>query len=125
FGLAMSAPASRVFSGQVILAFTPVTASADDPAIQFSLGGRSVSFSIAVGATRAVFTGGGTSLGIQTGTVAGMVRIDAMMDGTSAASRTLTIQRRPPRISRVEISSRTSSGFEVAVVGFSNTRAVT
>src|SRR5207249_3013407 len=46
FSLAMGAPASRVFSGQVILAFTPV-ASADDPAIQFSLGGRSVSFSIA------------------------------------------------------------------------------
>jgi hypothetical protein len=41
------------------------------------------------------------------------------------ASRTLTLSRRAPAITRLNIVSRNASGFELAITGFSTPRSLT
>jgi hypothetical protein len=106
--------------------------ASDDPSIQFSTGGRTVNFSIPANTTRAVFSNGASNIAFQTGTVSGAIElsVSGQSGGGSGtplppASRTLTLSRRAPVITRLIIASRNASGFELAITGFSTPRSLT
>ena len=104
------------------LAFAP-TSGVDDPAVQFSSGGRTATISVPAGQTA-----GATNVGVQAGTVAGNITITAQMTAagqnvtpTPAPSRTIQVPASVPVISSVTAAASTG-GFTVTIVGFSNTR---
>ena len=113
-------------TGQLNLTFVPANGLPDDPAVQFSSGGRSVSFTLAANATHASF---GSALAIQAGSVAGTIQftVDSLTAGTAALSgptapvSTTQVAAGPPVISSVTVTPGTS-GFSVQVVGLSTTR---
>jgi hypothetical protein len=117
-------------TGQVTLSFQPdAVEPADDPAIQFSTGGRTVRFQIPANSTEGAFSAG--TVALQTGTVAGTItlRVSLQAGGKDvtpapAPTRTVRILRAAPVIRTVRLT-RTSSGFEVLVTGFSTPREVT
>ena len=117
-------------TGRLTLTFTSDAANpADDPSVQFSTGGRTVSFTIPAGQTRAVFPS--TTLAIQTGTVAGRIVVTAQFTAagvditpTPAPSQTSIVRAAAPVISSVR-ATRTAGGIEVVVTGFSTPRQVT
>lgn len=127
FELALNSPYPFSISGRLDLAFTPES-GADDPAIQFSTGGRSASFTIAANATRATFST--ADIALQTGTVAGTIVLTTTLQAagqTLAAPppRSIRVGRAAPAIRSVRIENRTANGFSVAVTGFSTPREVT
>ncbi len=101
-----------------------------NPSAQFAIGGRTIAFTIPVGATEARFSNNATTVRVQTGTVAGNVVItpafatDTAVDLTpsNAAPLTLTIERLAPRLLDVSVGSRTASGFSLVLTGYSTTR---
>jgi uncharacterized repeat protein (TIGR01451 family) len=121
-------------TGSVAMDFAPSAAiAADDPAIQFSTGGRTVSFVIPANETEARF---GSALqpgplGFQTGTVAGALAFTGRFNagvleglllfppGTGA----LTIPLEAPRIQSVQTNNE--GGFAVSILLFSTPREVT
>jgi hypothetical protein len=123
--LALGAAYPQDISGAVTLTFQPdaaLASPADDPAIQFSTGGRSANFTIPANSTAPV------SFLLQTGTVAGAITLTVTWQagGTTLptpAALTQTIQIAPavPVIGAVTATA-TSSGFQVVITGYSNTR---
>jgi hypothetical protein len=120
-------------SGQLTLKFTSnADVASDDPSIQFSTGGRTVNFSIPANSTRAVFANNASNIAFQTGTVAGIIELTLSAQGGGSpptsfppTSRTLTLGRRAPSITRLNIASRNASSFELAITGFSTPRSLT
>lgn len=116
--------------GEIDLTFTPNAAvSADDPAVQFSTGGRRATFTIPANSTQAVFSMG--QLQLQTGTVAGTISLTAKMqsggaDITPSPPPTMAarLDRLAPQISQVKVT-RNGSGFSVAITGLSTSREMT
>jgi hypothetical protein len=125
--LALGAAYPQDIAGQVTLAFQPdasLAAPADDPSIQFSTGGRTASFTIPATSTTPV------SFALQTGTVAGTITLTvswqaggATLPSPAALTQAIQIAPAVPAISAVTAST-TSSGFQVAITGYSNTREV-
>ncbi len=115
-------------NGTLTLTFTSAAGGVDDPAIQFSTGGRTVNFTIPKGQTSAVFPAASLSLG--TGTVAGTITLTLHFEADGqdvtpepAPTQVITVGAQAPVITKVTVSS-TSGGIEVDVTGFSNTREV-
>jgi hypothetical protein len=115
-------------SGRLSLTFTP-DSGAGDTSIQFSSGGRTVPFTIALGSTNFVFPV--APLAIQTGTVSGTIRLtvqylvgDVDVTPNPAPTFTTRIERAAPSINSVRLS-RSSSGMTVEVIGFATGREVT
>jgi hypothetical protein len=113
-------------TGTMTLAFASAVGNVDDPSIQFSTGGRSVTFTIPSGQTTAVFPAASLSLG--TGTVAGTITLTLHFEADGedvtpqpAPKQVITIAAQAPLISKVTASS-TFGGIHVDVTGFSNTR---
>ena len=107
------------------LKFAP-TSGADDPNVQFASGGRTTTVTVKAGSTTSL-----TTIGIQTGTVAGVITITEQLvaEGTDitpspAPTRTITIGAAAPTITSVTATPG-GSGFTVVVVGFDPTRAIT
>lgn len=129
-GVGIASPYPVDVNGNLELTFAPNTANnADDRAIQFSTGGRSVPFTIPAGQTQAVFRV--AELGIQTGTTAGTITLAAALQAAGGPvncncqlNQTITIPRTAPVISAVR-STRTANGFSVVITGFSTTREAT
>lgn len=123
-GLVLSAPASQQVTGQMTLSFQPDAAvSRDDPGIQFSSGSRTVSFSIPAKSTNAVFSSG--PLALQTGTVAGTLTLSVSSNVSGGNfTRTIVVARSGPILQSATVVQN-SSGFQVQVSGFSNTRELT
>jgi large repetitive protein len=131
-GLALQLTKSYPFvvQGEVNLSFTPnAVAQADDPAVQFSSGGRRITFTIPANSTQPLFSGSG--LNVQTGTVAGTISLVATMqyngtDVTPLPVPTLTAQvaRIAPEITNVTVA-RKAGGFDVSIIGDSTPREVT
>jgi len=121
FNVVLSSAAPQTVTGQVILTFQPDAAAAkDDPAIQFSTGSRSVSFTIPAGATNAVFPS--AALAFQTGTVAGTLNLAVSSNLPNGnVSHSVVIPRAGPIIAGASVTPN-SSGFQLQVAGFSNTR---
>src|ERR1017187_1510820 len=117
-------------AGELVLQFTPnQTAPVVDPAIQFSTGGGTVAFQIPAGQTSAVFPQ--SPLAVQTGTVAGAIVLTANVTAggvpvtlSNSPGGTVNLPQEPPAILSVVIQ-QVSSGFNVLVTGYSNTREVT
>ena len=120
--LTVATPRPVAVSGRMVLVFTGPT---DDPAVQFAGGGRTVNFMIPANSTQAIFSGNATSTSLQTGTTAGTITLEAVPDGMLGSTRTGTVSRRAPRITSLTIGSRTSSSFQLVMVGFSNIRNLT
>jgi len=102
--------------------------AADDPAIQFSSGGRTLSFTIPAGQTSAFPT---TLPSIQTGTVAGQInlKLNFFAGGqnitpTMQPVQSVTIARAAPQIDSVQVVKATG-GFSILVTGFSTPRQIT
>jgi hypothetical protein len=118
-------------TGRLALSFTS-DAFSDDPAIQFSTGGRTINFTIPAGSTTAVFGRDQTEVQFQTGTVAGTITLGATfttgavdLTPVPAPVKTLTVPGAAPRLRGVQIGSRSATSFEVVVTGFSTLRSVT
>jgi hypothetical protein len=116
-------------TGQLTLTFEPdAVHPRDDPAVVFSNGTRTASFSIAANATQAALPAG---FAIQTGTVAGTITLRATFQAggrditpTPAPVKVSRLLRAAPVIRSVQVE-RTSAGFDVVIKGFSSPRQVT
>jgi hypothetical protein len=130
--LESSAPYPVLLSGKMTLSFTPNAVNpSDDTAIQFSVGGRVISFTIPANSTKASFAGNTAEAAFQSGTVAGTIKLEVILEvgGKEVTplpdpNRTATVNRGPPKITSVAIDSKSASGFEVVVVGFSTPRSL-
>ncbi len=127
--LAAGAPAA--LSGRLTLSFrADAVVPADDPALQFAGGGRTVDFTIPAGSTRAQF-GSAQDVGVQVGTVAGTITVTASLRAgevdvtpSPAPSFATRVNRAAPVISTVRVT-RTTAGFEVEIIGYATPRQVT
>ena len=107
------------------LTFAP-TSGANDPNVQFATGGRTTSVIVKAGSTTSL-----TTIGVQTGTVAGVITITEQLtaNGTDITpspvpTRIITIAAAAPTVSSITVTPG-GSGFTVVVVGFDPTRAIT
>jgi hypothetical protein len=113
-------------TGTATLSFQPdAVAAADDPAIQFSTGGRTASFTIPANATSA-----SQHISLQTGTVSGSIKLTFALQAAGAdlpvagLDRTITISRSAPTIQSVQVI-KSAGAFQIKVVGFSTPRELT
>ncbi len=116
-------------SGTLVLTFQADNNGGDDPAVQFSSGGRTVSFTIPANSSTAVFTN--ANLLLQTGTVSGLITLTAHLTSGStditpnpAPTKQIRINPAVPTISSAT-ATRNSTGFTVTITGFSTTREIT
>jgi len=122
--VSLADPFAATITANLTLTFAP-TSGADDPAIQFATGGRTAQITIPAG-----YTTGLTSVGVQTGTVAGVITITAQLlagtvnvTPTPAPKQTITVTAGAPVITAVT-ATRTSTGFTVTVTGYASNRGV-
>jgi hypothetical protein len=123
-------PYPSAISGRLNLVFVPAAGMPDDPAVQFSSGGRSIPFTIAANDTRAVFAV--TRLLIQSGSVAGSIQftVDSLRAGSaplpspSSPIGAVDVPPAPAVIRSVEVRRR-SGGFDLLVTGAVTTRELT
>jgi len=123
-GLVLASAHSAPVSGRLTMTFSHNAVNpADDPAIQFSTGGRTASFTLPAGSTRAEAT-------LQSGTVAGSIRITAALEAEGVdvtpsppPACSIALARAAPVISEVRVE-RTATGFNVLVTGYSTPRQV-
>ena len=131
-GLALSSPYSLDLAGTLTLSVSadPLTA---DPAVQFSTGGQSVNFTIPANTTQAVFANGQTQARLQTGTVAGTIRLTptfatagGSVDVTPGSPTRLqmTVPSVAPKILAARVTAQTTTGFTIAITGYSTPRAL-
>ena len=128
--LALSQAFPSALTGVLNLSFAPASNMPDDPAVQFSTGGRSATFTIPAGATHATFAA--PQFALQTGSVAGAITVSIASLQSGDASVTLpgnvtsSVQIPPavPSIRSVTMTP-TSGGLQVQLVGLSNTRELT
>jgi hypothetical protein len=128
FNITLAAPYPVPISGSVTLEFTPdAVIPADDPAIQFSAGGRTLSFTIPAGQTSAF----STAPAVQTGTVAGAIKLTVRLTAagqditpTPIPAITVQVARSAPVVGTVQLV-RTGGGFEIRVAGYSTPRQIT
>jgi hypothetical protein len=111
----------------LILAFAP-DSGPDDPAIQFSGGGRTARIAIPAGALN-----GATDVGVQTGSVAGLIAVTAQMQASGqdvtpspAPRSTIRIAAAAPVIVPGTLTAvRNSTGFTVTLTGYVTDREMT
>lgn len=120
-GVTLGSPYPVSVTVTLTLAFTGA-----DPAVQFSTGGTTATITVPAGQTTGL-----TTVGVQTGTVAGTITITARLQAgsqditpTPAPSSTITVPATAPAISSIT-ATRNSTGFTVAIVGYSSTLAIT
>jgi hypothetical protein len=128
--LAFAAPYPVAVTGRLNLTFIPATGMPDDPAVQFSSGGRSATFTIPANDTHATFSV--PRLALQSGSVAGTIQftVESLRAGTvslPAPTGPLQASQVTPGAAfiRSVTVARTSGGFDVQVVALSTTREVT
>jgi hypothetical protein len=111
-------------SGTLTISVTPGSAvPADDPALQFSSGGRTVNFTFPANSTTAEFS---SPLFLLTGTVAGTIATSGSVRNGPPASvlASTSVRSTAPQITSVVVS-RVSGGLRVQAIGFSSERRVT
>ena len=106
----------------------------NDPAVQFSTGGRVVIFTIPANSVDANFAGQGPQVFLQTGTVASTIALTPVfltqaggVDVTPANAATLqfNVPSAAPTLLSVVPVGQTANGFVLNVTGFSTTRSLT
>jgi Putative Ig domain len=128
FRLELAAPYTLPISGQLSISFAADTGTGD-PAVQFSTGGRTLDFQIPAGTTAAQLPT--SSVGLQTGTVAGTITMllrmqtpGADLTPTPVTLQSIRVERSAPVITSASFS-RTSSGIEIRITGYSTAREIT
>jgi len=120
-------PYPVALSGALTLTFAPNAAvKTDDPAVQFSAGGRVIDFIIPANSTAT------PNVALQTGTVAGTITVTLAVSDPNGLNVTpasvtpvvLTIPAAVPTLTSVALS-RTGDTLSVITSGFSNTREAT
>ncbi len=117
-------------TGTVTLTFaSDANVPADDPAIQFSAGGRTATFTIPAGSTQGIFTP--PSPAIQTGTVSGIITLTTAFQAGGAQiscncvqTRTIRVARGAPVITSVR-AARGAGVITITIIGFSTSREMT
>ena len=130
-GVTLGSPYTLPLRGTLTLSFLS-DVFAENPAVQFSSGGRVAAFTIPAGATQAVFDNGATEVRLQTGTVAGTIQLrpafstQAGLDLTPPEGQGLamTIARAAPQLLSAEIASRTPNAVLLIITGYSTTRTL-
>jgi len=126
--LALAAGYPVPITGQVTLSFEPdAVVGGDDPAVQFSTGGRVANFGIPANAVRAQFAT--PDLALQTGSVAGVIRLSVSMQAagvplTPPPARAVRIPRAAPVIRSLRVT-RTPNGLEATIIGLATPREIT
>jgi hypothetical protein len=131
-GLSLASGYGLDLNGTLTLAVNSASFSAD-PAIQFSNGSRTASFTIPANTTQAVFPGGSNQIRLQTGTTAGNIVITpdftttAALDLTPASPPTLTLTVQPsaPQLLAVTETNSSNTSFTLKISGFSTTHSLT
>jgi hypothetical protein len=129
FDVQLSAAYPLTITGTVTLTFRQNAVNpSDDPAIQFSSGGRTLDFTIPAGQLSAFPT---TLPSIQTGTVAGEINLalsyfagEQNITPANPPVRSITIPRSAPTINSVQVV-KVTGGFNILVTGYSTPRQVT
>lgn len=132
-GLALGETYPLALTGALTLTFTSDSFS-NDPAVQFSSGGRTIPFTIPAGSKQAVFPNNANQVRVQTGTVAGTITLTpsfATQQGgidltpQSPPSFNLVVPQSAPRLLNVVVQSKTSTGFTLLVTGYATGRSIT
>jgi hypothetical protein len=123
FGLNVTSPLAIPVSGRFTLTFAPdAVHGADDPAVRFGNGQRTLDFVVPAASGPVTLPSGAA---VQTGTLAGVITIATGLDlgGTTQRGpmQTINIRRAAPVITAVRLT-RSGSGLEVRIEGFTNTR---
>jgi hypothetical protein len=104
-----------------------------DPAVTFSVGGRIAPFTIPANSTDAVFTGQGTQIQLQTGTVTSTITLTPAfqtqagaidLTPNNPATLEFTIPASAPTLIGIQITGQSANSFVLAVTGFSTTRSL-
>jgi hypothetical protein len=114
-------------TGRLVLAYKPSAANpVDDPAVQFSTGGRTVTFRIPANGLQAEFPV--SLLALQSGTTAGDITVSVenltagpTMTAPSPATRTAKLPASAPVMRGIEVT-RVAGGFRVQISGVTTTR---
>jgi hypothetical protein len=130
-GLTLTSSYPLPLRGVLTLTFVS-SVFADDPAVQFASGGRTVTFTIPANSTQALFANGAATMALQTGTTAGNIAITpafALENGfnmTPSSPRTLamTIASAAPQFTSGSIASQTLTSFTLALNGYVTARSV-
>jgi hypothetical protein len=125
--IVLNSPYPSDLSGALALTFAPQSAGGvDDPAVQFSTGGRTLNFTVSAGSTTI------PAVALQTGTVAGTITVTLALttggvDVTPAGVSPITLVIAPaaPVITSVKFTNSTAGLITVVINGFSNTRDMT
>ena len=132
YGLTLSEAYPIALAGVMTLSFNPEV-FVNDPAIQFATGGRTVNFTIPVGATKALFSNNENTIRLQTGSVAGTISLTPTFATASGINLTpanppkisVAIAQAAPQISGVQLGTKTATGITLLVSGYATGRAVT
>ena len=122
--LSIPAPSPGELRGTLNLAYSSTAVlPVDDPAVQFSTGGRTVTFTIPANTTSAIFP---SPLMLVTGTVAGTVAITGSIQNgpSNLALSSTTINSTPPQMTSLA-ATRLASAVTLRVIGYSPERRVT
>lgn len=130
-GLTLDSPYPLPLKGTLLLDYASAGFS-DDPAVQFSTGGRTVEFRIPADSVQAIFANQSNQVRVQAGTVAGTITITptfateggADLTPDPATPVTMTVAESAPVVLSVSISARTATSLTLQVTGFSTTRSV-
>ncbi len=132
-GITLASRYDLALSGVLALTFNSEV-FANDPAVQFATGGRTVNFTIPAGQTQAVFPNNSTSIRLQTGTVAGTITLTPSFVSTEAGivltpttppAQNLTVAQAAPQLTNVALSAKTATGFTLLVTGYATGRSLT
>jgi hypothetical protein len=105
-----------------------------DPAVQFASGGRSVGFEVPANSTQALFAGQADRIGVQTGTVAGSMRIvptfrtqagQVNVAQTIPSTLDFSIARAAPVLQAIEAATSGGTNLTLTIAGFTTTRDLT
>jgi hypothetical protein len=132
-GVTLDNPYPVQLSGKMTMTFAPTAdVFSDDPAIAFASGGRTVNFVVPANSRNALFGLSDNRIRLQTGTVAGTITISTTF-ATEAGGINLTANGPPatniavrpsvPRITSIQLASRTASAITVLITGYSPTRS--
>jgi Abnormal spindle-like microcephaly-assoc'd, ASPM-SPD-2-Hydin len=132
-GFSLNAPYPLALNGVLTLTFTS-DVFANDPAVQFASGGRTIPFTIPANTRQALFPNNATQMRLQTGTVAGAITLTPSFTTTAGGidltpatppALTMRIPQAAPQLLNVVLSARTSSGFTLLVTGYATGRSLT
>jgi hypothetical protein len=130
--LNIASPYPLAVNGTLTMTVIPDGFSAD-PSIQFSTGGKTVTFTIPANTTSAIFPTGGSSIELQTGSTAGTIVLTPTFTTTSnvpltpAASQNLqlVVPESAPVLIGAEVTSQSAAGLTLAISGVSNSQTLT